>query len=303
MNERHHSFETPTPTRVRIEIPNGQITVTAAETATTEIDLSAPRHDFGALAWVAEAEIAQIGDEIVVRGPKISLTLFRSWGPIVAQVRVPIGSDACLSMGAGGIETCGQLGKITANTGAGSVRLDDCEEARAHTGAGNVEIAAVSGSVDTKTGAGTVTVSKVGGSAHIVTAAGNASVGDITGSAKFTTAHGNIEVGHAGDNLEAFTASGNVEVHLADHGRVRAKTVSGRVSVGVPNGVAALLDISTLSGRVRSDLAASAAPGERRGVRRADPLDRQRQRQRGAGPGLKSRHPHPRHGRARPGHP
>lgn len=260
MNERHHRFETPTPTRIRVEIPNGQITVTAGETTTTQVDLCAPNHDSGAMAWIADAEIAQYGDEIVVRGPKVGLTLFRTWGPIEARIALPLGSDACLSIGAGGIETQGRLGKITANTGAGGVRLDDCDEARAHTGAGNVDIAAVSGSVDTKTGAGTVTVGKIGGSAHIVTAAGNAKVGDITGAAKFTTAHGNIEVGRTGDSLEAFTASGNVDVGLADHGRVRAKTVSGRVSVGVPNGVAALLDISTLSGRVRSDLAAGAAP-------------------------------------------
>ena len=262
MNDRHHSFATPAPTRLRIEIPNGQITVTAAETATTEIDLSAPQGDRGAMAWVADAEIAQIGDEIVVRGPKVSLSLFRSWGPIEARITTPLGSDATLSMGAGGVETRGRLGRIVANTGAGSVRLDDCDEARAHTGAGNVEIASVSGSVDTKTGAGTVTIGRIGADAHIITAAGNAHVGDITGSAKFTTAHGNVEVEHAGDNLEVFTASGNVEVRRADHGRVRAKTVSGRVSVGVPNGVAALLDISTLSGRVQSDLAASGAPGD-----------------------------------------
>jgi len=262
MNERHHSFETPSPTRLRVEAPNGQITVTAAETSTTEVDLAAPHGDSGALAWIADAEVVQSNGEIVVRGPKVSLSLFRSWGPIEARIRVPLGSDAHLSIGAGGIETHGKLGKLTANTGAGSVKLDDCDEARAHTGAGNVEIGQVTGSVDTKTGAGKVTVGSIGANAHIVTAAGNAKVGGITGSARFTTAHGNIEVASAGDSLEAFTASGNVDVRRADHGRVRAKTVSGWVSVGVPNGVAALLDISTLSGRVRSDLAASAEPGD-----------------------------------------
>jgi hypothetical protein len=47
-------------------------------------------------------------------------------------------------------------------------------------------------------------------------------------------------------------------VRRADHGRVRAKTTSGGVSVGVADGVAALLDLSTMSGRVNSELAASA---------------------------------------------
>ena len=94
MMDRHHSFETPSPTRLRVEVPNGQITVTASQTATTEIELSAPRGDTGAMAWVADAEIAQIGDEIVVRGPKVSLSLFRSWGPIEARINLPFGSDA-----------------------------------------------------------------------------------------------------------------------------------------------------------------------------------------------------------------
>ena len=52
------------------------------------------------------------------------------------------------------------------------------------------------------------------------------------------------------------------QVRRADHGRVRAKTISGRVSVGVANGAAALLDISTMSGRVNSELEPGAAPND-----------------------------------------
>jgi DUF4097 and DUF4098 domain-containing protein YvlB len=262
MNVRNHSFETKSPARLRIEIPNGQIAVTAADSTTTDVELSAPHGDSSACAWIAEAEIAQVGGEIVVRGPRVSFSLFRSWGPIHARVRTPPGGDACLSIGAGGIETHGRMGKVIANTGAGSVRLDDCAEADARTGAGSVDIGNVSGSVDTKTGAGKVTVGHVGGDARIVTAAGNARVGDIAGRGKFTTAHGSVEIDRAGEALEVFTASGNVDVHRADRGRVRAKTVSGSVTVGVPTGVAALLDISTLSGRVRSDLAVSGEPND-----------------------------------------
>jgi len=69
-------------------------------------------------------------------------------------------------------------------------------------------------------------------------------------------------VGAAGDGVEAFTAAGSVKVGRADHGRVRAKTIAGRVSVGVAEGAAALLDISTMSGRVSSELEASGPPVE-----------------------------------------
>jgi hypothetical protein len=46
------------------------------------------------------------------------------------------------------------------------------------------------------------------------------------------------------------------------HGRVKAKTVSGKISVGVAKGSAAHLDVTTMSGRVHSELESSQAPAE-----------------------------------------
>jgi hypothetical protein len=265
-DNRTMTFETPRPAKLRIGIPSGRITLTAEETAVTRIELSAPHGHASALDWIAQAEFVQAGDEIVVRGPRMGFSLFGFGGGIEATLHAPLGSDASLSIGAGRIETIGRLQKVSVNTGAGGVHVGDCAEVRANTGSGNIEIASVSGSVEAKTGAGTVRIGKVGADARITTAAGNARVEGVGGSAKLTTAHGNIEVGQAGDSLEAFTASGNVRVDRADHGYVRARTVSGGVSVGVASGVAALLDLHTVSGRVRSELAASDAPvdGEQR---------------------------------------
>ena len=95
-----------------------------------------------------------------------------------------------------------------------------------------------------------------------MTGSGRTELGEVAGDAKITAGSGHIEVGQAGDSLEAFTASGKIEIGRVDHGRIRAKTVSGRVSVGVAKGSAALLDISTMSGRVHSELEPSSAPGE-----------------------------------------
>jgi hypothetical protein len=265
--DRTMSFETPRPAKLRIGIPAGRITVTAEETAVTRIDLTAPSGDANAREWIEQAEIVQLGDEIVVRGPKLRFSLFNFWsGSIEAIVHAPTGSEATLSIGAGRVETIGRMGAVRANTGAGNVHVAECADAHAHTGAGNIDIVAITGSVEAKTGAGTVRIGKVGVNAEINTAAGNARIEEIVGAARMKTAHGNIEIGSAGDSLEAFTASGNVRVGRADHGYVRARSVSGGVSVGVANGVAALLDLSTVSGRVRSDLESSSAPsdGEKR---------------------------------------
>ena len=261
--DRTMSFETPQPAKLRINLPFGRIYVTAEETQVTRIDLSAPNGDATAREWIEQAEIALLGDEIVVRGPKLRFSLFNIWGgSIEAVVHTPLGSDAALSIGAGRIETTGRLGEVRAHSGAGGVHVAECADAHAHTGSGTIDIAEISGSVDAKTGAGTIRIGKVGANAEIKTGAGNARIDQIAGVARMKTAHGNIELGSAGDSLEAFTASGNIRVTRADHGHVRARTVSGGVSVGVANGVAAHLDLSTVSGRVRSELEASGAPAD-----------------------------------------
>jgi DUF4097 and DUF4098 domain-containing protein YvlB len=257
---RTQIFETPTLPKLRINLPAGAITVTADETTVTRIELTAPNGDGAARDWIAAAEIVQSGNEIVVRGPRMSFSLFNFGWKVVATIHAPPGSDANLTIGAGRIETIGRLGEVSVNTGAGGVHVAECAQAHATTGAGSIEIAAVSGSLEAKTGAGKVRIGKVGADARVTTAAGNAEVEKVGGAARLKTAHGNIEVGDVGDSLDAFTASGNVRVRRADHGQVRARSVSGGVSVGVAPGVAALLDLSTVSGKVRSELDAGGAP-------------------------------------------
>ena len=257
-----HSFQTPAPVRLRVDIPKGRIMVVAEETAETRVELTAINGDAATKAWIAEAEVAQSGDEIIVRVPKARLGLFGMGGSIEARVHAPLGSAATLSAGAGRIETTGRLGTVDASSGSGTIRLDDSASARARTGSGDIAIAASAGSVEAKTGSGTINVGKVGVDARLTTGSGNAELAGAAGDARLSTGSGNIEIGEAGDRLEAFAAAGNVKVRRADHGQVRAKTISGQVSVGVANGVAALLDITTMSGWVNSELEATDAPDE-----------------------------------------
>jgi len=257
-----HTFQTPAPIRLSVTVPKGRIMVVAEETTETRVELTAVHGDATTRAWIAEAEVAQNGDEIVVRIPRARLGLFGMGGAIEARVHAPLGSAANLSNGSGRIETTGRLGAIDASSGSGTIRLDDSSAARARTGSGDIAIAASAGSVEAKTGSGRITVGKVGADARISTGSGHAELAEATGDAHLSTGSGDIEIGQAGDSLEAFAASGNVKVRRADHGRVRAKTISGQVSIGVANGVAALLDITTMSGRVNSELEAAGPPGE-----------------------------------------
>ena len=243
-DKRSETFQTPTPIRLRVEVPKGRITVTAAETSETTVVLTAVHGDGLAREMIAEAEIAQDGEDILVRIRRERRIMFGWGGDVEAEIRAPLGSAAQLGTGAGRIETNGRLGAVEAQTGAGAIRLDDATEVKARTGAGSISIAEVSGSAEVKSGSGKVEVGRVGADT------------------KITTGAGDIEVGEAGDSAELFTAAGAVKVRRADHGRVRAKTMAGRVSVGVAKGSAAFLDVSTMSGRVHSELDAADAPSD-----------------------------------------
>jgi DUF4097 and DUF4098 domain-containing protein YvlB len=259
---RMHTFQTPEPVRLRVDLPKGRIKLVAEETGETRVELIALHGDATALAWIADAEVVQHGDEIVVRVHKQGLSLFGLGGSIEALIHLPRGSAAKLSTGSGGIQTTGRLGEVGAASGSGKIDLDDAGEVQARTGSGDIIVASTTGSVDAKTGSGRITVGKVGGNARIATGSGSAELAEAAGDASLTTGSGNIEIGQAGESLDAFAASGHVRVRRADHGRVRAKTISGGVSVGVAGGAAALLDITTLSGRVNSELEAGGAPAE-----------------------------------------
>jgi DUF4097 and DUF4098 domain-containing protein YvlB len=261
-DRRTETFQTPAPVRLRVEIPKGRISITAEATSETTIELTASRGDDLAREMIAEAEVSQSGDAIVVQIRREHRTFFGFGGDVHAVVRVPIGSSAQLATGAGGIETDGRLDDVDAQSGAGAIHLDESGEVRARSGAGSISIGTVTGSVDVKSGSGKVTVGQVGANARIATGSGGAELAGAVGDAKVTTGAGSIEVGSAGDSLEAFTAAGAVHVRRADHGRVSAKTIAGQVSVGVANGAAALIDVSTMSGRVHSELESTTGPAE-----------------------------------------
>lgn len=262
-DRRIQEFQTTGPVRLMAEIPFGHVGVKAEATSTVHIELIAVRGGARIRELIESAEIAQHGDEIVVRIERRRLGWF-GWtgGHIEARIVVPTGSAAQLFTGSGHVETQGTLGDVKASSGSGNIRLDACGEVRARTGSGEIAVASSTGSLDAKTGSGNVAAGKVSRNVRITTGSGSAELAGAGGEARLTCASGSIQIDNVGDALEAFTASGSIRIARADHGSVRAKTASGSVSVGVAKGSAAYLDIHTMSGRVHSELEDGAAPRE-----------------------------------------
>jgi DUF4097 and DUF4098 domain-containing protein YvlB len=97
-------------------------------------------------------------------------------------------------------------------------------------------------------------------------------VTDLGGGGQLTSASGDVEIGTVEGDVHVKTASGDVAVNHASAGEVQAKTATGNVGVGVARDTATLLDCSSITGQVNSELEPSGEPDdaeERRLVIRA----------------------------------
>ena len=102
------------------------------------------------------------------------------------------------------------------------------------------------------------------GEARVVTASGDVKIGSIGERGSLSTASGDIRIDSSDATLSAATVSGDVRVERMAGPELQAKSMSGRVRLGIPGGTRLDLDANTFSGRVRlPDPDPNPAPPER----------------------------------------
>jgi DUF4097 and DUF4098 domain-containing protein YvlB len=256
-----HTFSTPNPVQLRVELWQGRLSVEATETDTTTVELRPLHGNSSAQDLIDTAKVEQRGDEIVVLMPRVKSGLFRSKGEIEALIRVPTNSSAKLESGSADIETTGRLSDVSVTCGSGNVSVEYAADARIKSGSGDITVDTVSGSCNVKTGSADVRIGTVGRSADIIAGSGDVVIDTVSEVLKVKTGSGDLVLQEAGDSVDAMAGSGDLLVKRIDHGQVKVKTGSGDISIGVARGTAAYLDIMTVTGDVKSDLDPSDSPG------------------------------------------
>jgi len=246
---RHQSWPCAGPAELELAIDVGRVRVELAEGTAGEVRVEL-RHDpaagnqwteglSGLIGWlgtagpfdmqprdpetlaadaVAEAEISwsEAARRLVVRNAQ---ELPLRTVPIAVTVHAPAGSRLSVRTGAGDVAVTGSTGEADVKSGSGDVTLGTVAgRARVRTGSGGIMLAAATGQADVKAGSGDVRI------------------GEITG------------------ELRVRSGSGDVEISDARSGSLELATGSGRLTIAVHPGVGAELDLSSGSGRARSDL-------------------------------------------------
>jgi hypothetical protein len=260
---RQQSFDCDGPVELDIELGPGLVEVRLAEDAESVVHVEV-RHapssggPLGAglrslLSWVdqfggggddlpaqavRDTTIAKHGDRVVVHAPK-AMPMRRV--PLGIVVLAPPGSAVAVRAGSADVRVSGTAGRSSIEAGSGDVSLDRAD-----------------GSVHVRTGSGSARLGTIGGSLSARSGSGDLEISVLNDNASISTGSGDVWIGTVqGGDLTGKTGSGDLTIADVARGQLELTTGSGDLRVGIRAGVTAELDLSTGSGRARSELPVS----------------------------------------------
>jgi DUF4097 and DUF4098 domain-containing protein YvlB len=259
------TFETPQPIAVVVDVSvRADIRIVAGNRTDTVVNVQ-PRTATRALdVKVAEqATVDYAEGRLQVRlHPLRRYTWFSDGGAVDITIEVPIGCSLELKSGMGDLQCEGEFGPAELRTDMGHVRIDHCTDLRVHTGMGDVTVERVAGAAEIKTGSGKVRIREIDGMASIKNGNGGTHIVDAAGELKVSAANGDVILDRAGASTTIKASNGDITVGEVARGTVTLQSAAGSLAIGVREGSAAWLDLSTKYGRVRNGLDATSGPAE-----------------------------------------
>ncbi|WP_405585938.1 DUF4097 family beta strand repeat-containing protein [Streptomyces sp. NBC_01092] len=254
------SFDTPGPISVAAYVDAGSIRFAASDRLDTVVEVVPrdPKKDRDVRA-AEQVEVTFAGGTLTVRTPKQRNSLRRP-GILDVTVEVPTGSRIDMTGAWTQVLGEGRLGETRVKTSSGDVRLDTTGPLHLTASHGSITVDRVEGAAEITTSTGSLRVGTVDGSAVLKNSHGTTMVGAVTGDLRVSGGHGDIDIAHAESSVVATTAHGTVRAADVARGSVQLETAYGAIEVGIRDGSAAWLDVSSGSGQVRNALTASEAP-------------------------------------------
>ena len=256
------TFDTPQPISVTIDIGAGIARIIASDRADTLVDVHPS--DASSELDVKDAQQTRVeysDGRLLVKAPKRRAP-FGTRSSIDMTIELPAGSHVRGNAAEAAFHSEGRLGESRFTTAAGDIELDQTGTLRLKTARGDVTVNRAGGHAHVTVAAGDVRIGEIDGTAAIKNANGDTWVGEVTGDLSVSAANGDVSVNRAHATAVAKTAHGSVRIGEVARGSVVLQSGAGELEVGVREGTAAWLDVSSKSGGVHNSLDAVDGPGD-----------------------------------------
>ncbi|GGJ22413.1 DUF4097 family beta strand repeat-containing protein [Streptomyces brasiliensis] len=253
------SFDTPEPISVTAHVGAGSIRFTASDRLDTVVEVrpGSPKRDKDVRA-AEQTEVTYASGVLTVTTKERRFV--GPTGSVDVTVDLPTGSRVAVTGSWTQVLGEGRLGEVRVKTSGGDVRLGTAGPLQLTASHGSITVDRIEGLAEIATSFGSLRVGTVDGPAVLKNSHGTTVVGAAIGDLRVSGAHGDIDIQRAESSVTATTAQGTLRVAEVTRGTVQLETSYGAIEVGVREGTAAWLDVSSRNGQVRNALAASEAP-------------------------------------------
>jgi DUF4097 and DUF4098 domain-containing protein YvlB len=256
------TFDTPEPISATIELVIGDVRISAGDRGKTIVEVrpsDASNEEDLQAAELTSIEYAN--EHVLVKAPKRHSWLSRSGGgSIDVMIELPAGSNVHGGAGSADFRCDGRLGDCRIKTGLGHIRVDQADTLTLKSGIGDITVDHATGNAEVTTASGDVRLRALDGSAVVKNSNGDTWVGVTGGDLRLNAANGRIAVDVAHASVVAKSANGDVRLGDVARGSVVLETRLGDLEVGIREGTAAWLDVSSTAGKVHNALNAADAP-------------------------------------------
>jgi hypothetical protein len=172
--------------------------------------------------------VEHAGDTVTIREER------HLWGGRSVNIRaaVPAGTNLEAAVASLDVVARVDLGRVSGRTASGDFDLGRVSALEVRTASGNVKIDTCEGRCEISSASGDLRLHHADGDVVVATASGDISVERILG------------------RLETKTASGDISVRCCAGDQVEATSLSGDISLGIPEGTRVEAEIDSLSGDV-----------------------------------------------------
>lgn len=235
------NFPATEPIDLYSETVSGSVTITAQPTDTVTVSVEPVSRSRRGEDDAADVRVDFSDGRLEIIEPPHHGWL-RIHSGLEVKVTLPTGSRCSVQTVSADVACAGELGTLTAKTTSGAVQAD-----------------LVTGDVEVNNTSGRTAIEDAASQVLVKAASGAVEVGRVAGKLTVNNVSGKVLIGKAESDVNVRSASGRVKISNLARGQADIGTVSGDVTVYLAKGVGVYLDMSSLSGRVTSDLEPSQA--------------------------------------------